>query len=118
MSTNVQISTIGSQSDIMLIKIREFLDTVVVYYLQEKVDTLMKDGIFKYIIDLEELEHISSAGIGLFSSMALELRKFQGKLVFINVPDQVRHLFEITRLIEMFTLKQSIQEALTALEPH
>ncbi len=116
MSSNVQIGAVGSQSDIMLIKIRGFLDTVVAYHLQEKVGALIKDGIFKYIINFEELEYISSAGIGFLSRMALELRKHHGKLIFINVPEQVRHLFEITRLIEMFTIGEDVQEAVNALE--
>ena len=75
MSNNVQIKEVGSRSDIRLINIRGLLDTVIAYRLQEKMDILIEDGIFKYIIDLEELEHISSAGIGLFSAMALELQK-------------------------------------------
>ena len=116
MSNNVQIKKIGSQSDIRLINIRGPLDTVEAYHLQEKMDTLIEDGILKYIVNLEELEHISSAGIGIFSAVALELRKLQGQIIFIHVPEQVLHLFEITRLIEFFTIKESINEAITILE--
>jgi len=116
MNNNIQIKEIGSQSDIRLINIWGALDTVVVYHLQEKVDRLIEDGIFKYIINLEKLEHISSAGIGLFSAMALELRKHHGKIIFIHVPEQVLHLFEITRLIEFFTIRKTINEAVTTFE--
>jgi anti-sigma B factor antagonist len=116
MINDVQIGAVGSQADIMLIKIRGFLDTVVAYRLQAKVNTLIEAGIFKYIINLEELEHISSAGIGLFSSMALELQKHQGKIIFTNVPEQVHHLFKTTRLAEIFPIRESIKEAVTAIE--
>ena len=55
MSNNVQIQEVGAQSDIRLINIRGFLDTVVVYHLQEEIDALIEHGIVKYIISLEEL---------------------------------------------------------------
>jgi anti-anti-sigma factor len=116
MSNNVQIKEVGSQSDIRLINIRGLLDTVIAYHLQEKMDILIEDGIFKYIIDLEELEHISSAGIGLFSAMAMELQKLHGQIIFTHVPEQVLHLFEITRLIEIFTIRETINEAIKILE--
>ncbi len=116
MSDNVQIQEVESRSDIRLINIRGFLDTVVAYHLQEKMELLIKDGVFKYIIDLEELEHISSAGIGIFSAIALELRKHHGQIVFVHIPEQVLHLFEITRLIEFFTVKEAVSEAVTVLE--
>lgn len=116
MTNNVQIKTIGTQADIMLISIRGFLDTVVAYHLQEKVNALIEDGKCKYIINLAELEHISSAGIGIFSEMALKLRKQHGKFIFINVPEQVWHLFKITRLAEIFPIETSVATAVTTIE--
>lgn len=116
MTNNIRISTAGPQADIALIDIRGFLDTVVAYTLQEQINRLMGTGMRKYIINLEELEHISSAGIGFFSGLVLEFRKYQSKLVFINIPEQIRYLLQATRLIEIFTVGQNLQEAFTLLE--
>lgn len=116
MNNTVQISTTGSHDDITLINIRGFFDTVVAYSLQEQVHTLLGSGRLKYIVNLEELEHISSAGIGFFSGFVLELRKYRGKLIFINIPEQVQYLFKITRLMDLFTVGKSMQEALALLE--
>lgn len=116
MTNNIHISTAGPQADITLIDIRGFLDTLVAYTLQEQVNTLMGAGMRKYIIDLEELEHISSAGIGFFSGLVLELRKYHGKLVFINIPEHVQDLLKLMRLIEIFTVGQNLQDALILLE--
>lgn len=116
MTNHVQIGAIGTQGEITLIRIRGFLDTVVAYHLQEQVTALMEAGKFEYIINLAELEHISSAGIGVFSDLALRLRKAQGQLIFTNVPEQVWHLFKITRLAEIFPIAPSVQDAVTAIE--
>ena len=116
MNTNVQISTTGSQANITLINIRGFLDTMVAYDLQEQVNDLLEEGTCKYIVDLEGLEYISSAGIGFFSDLVLRLRKRQGQLVFIHIPEQVQHLFKITRLFEIFTVEDTMQSALARLD--
>ena len=116
MINEVQIGTIGARADIILIKIRGFLDAVVAYHLQEKVDPLLKKGIFKYIINLEELEHISTAGIGFFSGLAMELQKHHGKIIFTNVPVLVQHLFNTTGLIGIFPIRESVKDAVTAIE--
>jgi anti-anti-sigma factor len=116
MIDEVQLKPISSQSDIMLIKIRGFFDSVAAYQFQEKVHTLIDDGIVKYIVDLEELEHVSSAGIGFFYNLTMELRKHHGKIIFTNVPEQVGYLFNITRLIEIFPLRESVSAAVAAIE--
>ena len=116
MNNTVHVSTTGSQADITLIDIRGFLDTMVAYTLQEQVNALLEEGKDKYIINLEELEYISSAGIGFFSDLVLKLRKCQGQLIFIHIPEQVQHLFKITRLIEIFTVGENMQDALAKLD--
>lgn len=116
MSNNVRIKEIGAQNDITLITIRGSLDTVVAYHLQEQVEALIENGCYKYLIDLKELKHISSAGVGLFSAVILDLQRHNGEIIFVNIPDQVHQVLKITRLIEILTLAESMEEALAILE--
>jgi anti-anti-sigma factor len=116
MKNDVQVKTVGSQADIVQISIRGYLDTMAAYSLQEQVQGLITEGKYRYLIDLEDLEQVSSAGIGFFSGLVMELRKFQGHLVFVHIPEQVQHLFKITRLIELFTVCDDASSALAMLE--
>ena len=118
MNNNIQIRKIGSQADIALIKIRGFLDTVSAYHLQEKGNELIGDGIYKYVIDCKYLEHISSAGIETFHSMAQRLRKNNGEIIFANVPAKIRELFKLIGTSTFFQIKNTIQEATKELELH
>lgn len=118
MNNNIQIRKIGSQSDVALIKIRGFLDTISAYHLQEKANGLIKDKIYKYIIDCEYLEYISSAGIETFHSMAQKLRKNKGEIIFTNVPAKIHKLFELIGTTTFFRIKNTIQEATQEFESH
>jgi len=112
MSNDVQITAIGSHDDVLEISIRGFLDTMAAYSLQEEVHELIGEGQYRYLMNLEELEQISSAGIGFFSGLVMELRKHHGDLVFVHIPEHVQHVFKMTRLIELFTVCDSVAAAL------
>ena len=115
-SKNVKIGTIGAQSDILLIKIRGSLDTVVAYHLQEKVEKLIEQGYWKYLIDLEKLDYISSSGVGLFSAIILDLQRHHGQIIFINIPEQIYEILNMTQIIQIFTIAETMEEAIKELE--
>lgn len=116
MSNNIKISAIGTHEDILLITIRGALDTVAAYHLQEQVEALIENGQSKFLIDLEDLEHLSSAGVGLFSAIILDLQRHHGRVVFINLSEQVYEILKLTNLLEIFTIASSLQEAIRLLE--
>ncbi|GAK56857.1 anti-sigma factor antagonist [Candidatus Vecturithrix granuli] len=116
MSSHIKVSTIEAEEQIVLMTIRGSLDTVVVFHLQEQVETLINAGHYKFLINLQELEHISSAGVGLFSAIILDLERHHGKVVFINIPEQVYDILKLTHLIEIFTIAQTQEEAIALLE--
>ena len=116
MSNDITISTTGAQADIIVIQIERFLDAVVAYSLQEQVYKLIREGNYKYVIDLKGLEQLSSAGVGLFSGLVMELRKYDGRLIFLHLPEQVKYLFQTTGLIELFTIGQNMAQAIATLE--
>ena len=112
MTNDVQITMVGSQADVVEIVIRGYLDTMAAYALQEHIQKYIREGKYRYLINLEDLEQISSAGIGLFSGLVMELRRHQGDLAFVHIPEQVQHIFKITRLIELFTVFDDTESAL------
>ena len=95
--------TIGTYEDIMIVRILGSLDTVAAYTFHEKMKRLIEEsGIFRYIIDLEKLEYISSAGIGIFPAIAPELQNNNGGIIFINVAEKTLKLFNMVGLTTIF----------------
>ncbi len=69
---------------------------------------LADGGVLKIIIDMQELEYIDSAGIGVFINTTKLLRKSRGDLVFINVSPDIKSIFRVVNLqnfIKMFNLE-------------
>ncbi len=118
MEHNIRIRKIGAQSDVALIKLRGFLDTIAAYDLQEKGDELIEEGIYKHIIDCEHLEYISSAGIETFYNMVQKLQKNHGEVIFTHVPDKIYNLFNLIGTTTFFQIKDTIREATKEFESH
>lgn len=116
MSNNIQIRTIGTHSDIALLKLRGFLDTMSAYHLQKKGDELISQGLYKYIINLEQLEYISSAGIETFHVMVQELRQHSGEMIFVHVPEKIYNVFEIIGVTKFFRIESTVHDAVKELE--
>ncbi len=109
---SIAIDTVSPQSDIVLVRINGPLDTVASFSFHEKMNDLIKNGAYKFIIDLEQLEYISSAGIGVFPGMAMELHKKRGGIVFINVSHKTYKLFEMIGLTTILSIKDSLEDAI------
>lgn len=68
----------------------------------------------KIIVDLQNLEYISSAGLGVFISYLEDLKKQQIKLVLFGLQDKVREVFDILGLQYLMNITDTKEEAIDA----
>ena len=62
------------------------------------------NGVTELVMDLKDLEYISSAGVRVLLS-AYKTMKKQGEMVLINVPEMVKEVLTVTGLIDFFTIQ-------------
>ncbi len=67
----------------------------------------------KILVDCENLNYISSAGLGVFISHLQRFEDAQIKLIFYNMQDKVRNVFEILGLDLLMTIVSDYEEART-----
>ncbi len=65
----------------------------------------------KILVDCQELNYISSAGLGVFISHLQRFEDAQIKLIFYNMQDKVRNVFEILGLDLLMTIVSDYEEA-------
>ena len=64
----------------------------------------------KYIvIDMKELEFISSAGVGSILGMVENSREAGGDIILCNLSHNVLHVFDVLDLVEFLTIKTSTE---------
>ncbi|WP_192823343.1 STAS domain-containing protein [Rufibacter sp. LB8] len=67
----------------------------------------------KILVDCKNLNYISSAGLGVFISHLQRFEDAQIKLIFFNMQEKVRNVFEILGLDLLMTIVSSYEEAVT-----
>ena len=67
----------------------------------------------KVLVDCENLNYISSAGLGVFISHLQRFEDAQIKLIFFNMQEKVRNVFEILGLDLLMTIVSTYDEAMT-----
>jgi anti-sigma B factor antagonist len=63
------------------------------------------------IVDLSELEWIDSAGLGVLIDTQRRLNAQQGRMILVGCSAVTRRAFEITRLVKVFELAETVQGA-------
>lgn len=69
------------------------------------------------VLDLSQLEYISSAGLRVLIIAAREARARKGKLIAVALQPVVREIFEISKFTLVFQVFDSVQDALQQISP-
>ncbi|MEN3037620.1 MAG: STAS domain-containing protein [Candidatus Kryptonium sp.] len=73
---------------------------------------LLNEGRSKVVVDLKNVKIINSAGLGTLISGLTTMRNSGGDLRLANPNDKIESLLKITRLIKVFEIYNSIDEAI------
>jgi anti-sigma B factor antagonist len=80
--------------------------------LKQKVLEEVEGGGRKFLIDFTETGYIDSSGLGVLVSLSKKIREQGGELRLSSLNDDLRTLFELTKLDTLFRISDSRAEAL------
>jgi len=78
-------------------------------------DACLKEKVYRIIIDLSEVDFISSAGMGVFLSVVGELRENEGDIIFMQMTEKVKKIFTSLDVLDYFEHYKTEQEATKSL---
>jgi anti-anti-sigma factor len=79
---------------------------------EDKCKASIADGVTDLVVDLGELTYVSSMGLRSFISVAKTLQEKKGALRLCRLKGLVKQVFEITGLLGMFKVYDSVEAAL------
>jgi anti-sigma B factor antagonist len=113
---SISFSRPEERPDISIISVKGYVDTTTSVELEESLKRLLRKGRFNIIIDLGEVNYISSAGWGIFISEIKEIRENGGDL---KLASMVGDVYEVFELLEFQTILESYdtkEEAVSSFE--
>ncbi len=114
----IQVSTeiAGSRNHISIIKVGGYIDTTTSSELERALDSLLKQGRFFIIVDLGNVDYISSAGWGIFISEIKSIRENGGDLKLVRMVPDVYEIFELLEFHHILDVYDSVDEAVNKFE--
>jgi anti-sigma B factor antagonist len=105
---------VGKQGDITVLNVEGQLIVGNRQELKQKVLEELENGERKFLIDFDRTGYIDSSGLGVLVSLSKKIREQGGELRLANLNDDLRTLFELTKLDTLFQISSSRDEALSS----
>lgn len=96
---------IDKDSDPVRISLIGRLDTNTSGQLESALNDLFDKEKFNIVIDLKDLEYVSSSGLRVFLGAQKKVSAASGSMVVKNVNDTVMEVFEMTGFLDVLTVR-------------
>lgn len=108
---DIAVSRILADSNTRLVELKGSMDQIGTPYLQEALEKLRREGVSGFIIDMEEVDFLSSAAMGLLVTLADDVETAGGHVALVRVGPRVQATFDTLGLNEFFKRFKNRDEA-------
>ena len=104
--------SIKRQGDVVVVDVEGQLIVGNRQELKQKVLEQLENGDRKFVIDFSNTGYIDSSGLGVLVSLSKKIREQGGELRLANLNDDLKTLFELTKLDTLFQIADTRDRAL------
>jgi anti-sigma B factor antagonist len=98
--------------NISIIKVGGYIDTTTSSELEHHLNDLIKHGSYNIIIDLSNVDYVSSAGWGIFISEIKGIREHGGDLKLVGMIPEVYEVFELLEFHYILKAFENLKDAI------
>lgn len=102
----------SKQGKVTLITIGGSLDAETAPKFDKKLEGEVKKGADKVVCNMEKLDYIASAGLGVFISINETLGKKGGEIRISSMNDKIKKIFKLLGFINIFKIYESDEKAI------
>jgi anti-sigma B factor antagonist len=103
---------VSQQEDVTVISVTGQLIVGNRQELKDDVLKLLDSGSRKFLLDFEDTAYIDSSGLGVLVSLSKKIREKGGEMRLAGLNEDLRTLFELTKLDTLFYIADTREEAL------
>ncbi len=92
-SLKIEATTVGPSGDMVVISLNGIIDTVSAESLRAALAQIIKKDIFKIVVDMSQVEYVSSGGWGTFTERLREVRRNSGDIKLFGMDPDVYYVF-------------------------
>ena len=108
----MEIIDVGKEKNTKIVALKGRMDAVSAPDFEDKMGEWSDQGETSFIINLGEVDYMSSAGLRSILIVAKNLKQQDGKLIFVNLREEVSKIFRISGFSSMIPTYESVETAL------
>lgn len=103
----------SKRGNIVILKLSGRLDSGTSNDFQDKLLELIDGGEKRLVIDLAQLDYVSSAGLRAFLVAAKRLKGVGGKIALSAMKSNIKEVFDLSGFTSLFPISPSVEGALS-----
>jgi anti-anti-sigma factor len=103
------------KTDMVILGLTGKLDATTAKTFEDKILAEIDSGDRRFVIDLSQLDYVSSSGLRVFLLAAKRLHSAGGKIVLCSLKEHVRQVFDLAGFSSILSIYNSRGEAVKAL---
>lgn len=96
----------------LIVSLKGKMDAATAPELEKKITDLIADGEKCFVIDLQDLDYISSVGLRVFLVIAKKMKTLNGQVLISNLKGVVKEVFSISGFSSIMKIYGTKEEAL------
>ena len=108
----MEIKEAGKEKNMKIISLEGKMDAISAPEFEDQMGEWLEQGETSFIINLGEVNYMSSAGLRSILIVAKRLKEQDGKLIFVDLREEVQKIFRISGFSSMIPTYASLEEAL------
>lgn len=110
----LEVSVNEPEDGVPVVQLKGEIDLHTCPQLRTALQDLMAAGKYRIVLDLEQVPYLDSAALGVLVDAVRRARENGGGIHLVQVTPFVQRAFEITRLIKIFQVHDSVEAAQAA----
>ena len=103
------------KADAVILALSGKLDATTAKTFEDRIFGVINSGTQRLVVDLSQLDYVSSSGLRVFIIAAKRLQTVDGKIVLCSMKDHVRQVFDLAGFSSMLSIYGSRDEAIKGL---
>ncbi|HUC99414.1 MAG TPA: STAS domain-containing protein [Candidatus Polarisedimenticolaceae bacterium] len=99
-------------TDVVILGLSGKLDATTAKSFEDKILADIEAGDRRVVIDLSQLDYVSSSGLRVFLIAAKRLRSKDGKIALCSLKDDVQHVFDLSGFSSILAIYGSREEGI------
>jgi len=99
------------KGDAVILALSGKLDATSAKTFEDKILSLINSGAQRLVVDLSQLDYVSSSGLRVFLLAAKKLQPTDGKFALCGMQDHIRQLFDLAGFSSILSIYGSRAEA-------